>query len=77
MESHQRAAIEDLKQQKAKYELLLAELQAQKGCAPAVHAQQQQQAAKLQQLAITYSRKVSLDSTRPLDACYALLAGCS
>lgn len=62
MEGQQRAAIEELKQQKAKYVLLLAELQAQKNGVPAAHAeqQQQQQASKLQQLANTYRRKVNL-----------------
>jgi hypothetical protein len=56
---HHRAAIEDLKQQKTKYELLLAELQAQKNGVPAAHGQQQQ-ATKLQQLANTYRHKVKL-----------------
>jgi hypothetical protein len=58
MDSNQRAAMEDLKLEKANYVQLLAELQAQKTGPSAARGQQQQEAVKLQQLASSYKLKV-------------------
>jgi hypothetical protein len=60
MDPNQRAVIEDLKLEKAKYVQLLAALHAQKTGLSAARGQQQQEAVKLQQLASSYKMKVCL-----------------